>query len=125
CRRVLEHHRALLVSSEPEDGLKGLILAHMLEERVGRLAVVFEVSALARPVDGLAGEGGPLLDDRIAEVPTAEYCPEVQLTESVRAGDVAVVIDCGDVVLDAVFDLTTSFLRGDDTGLRRCGKRVL
>ncbi|EMA50514.1 hypothetical protein C448_01309 [Halococcus morrhuae DSM 1307] len=76
-------------------------------------------------MDGFTSESGPFLDDGVAEVPTAQDDPEIQLTERVRAGDVPVVVDRGDVVLDALFDLAASFLRRDDAGFGRRGKRVL
>ena len=77
-RRMREHHCTFLVPAESQDRLEGLILPHVLEERVGRLAAVLKVTALPRALDGLAGEGGPLLDDGIPEVPTAEDGPELQ-----------------------------------------------
>ena len=73
----------------------------MLEVRVGRRAVVIEVGPASGPTDALAREGSPFLDHCITEVPTAQHRTQIQLPERVRPGDVPVVVDGCDVVLDA------------------------
>jgi hypothetical protein len=123
--RVREHDRAFLVTAEPEDRLERLILAHMFEVRVGRRTVVIEVGTVAGPVDALAREGGPFLDHCIAEVPAAEHRTQVQLSERVRPGDVPVVVDGCDVLLDPASDLLFDLLSGNDAGFGRRGERIL
>ena len=95
--RVGEHHRTLFVPTKSKDRLERLISAHMLEERVRGLTSVLAVAAVPRAFHSLTGERGPLLDDGIAEVPTVEDCPEVELTQRVRSGDVPVVANCSDI----------------------------
>lgn len=65
------------------------------------------------PHNAFARECGPLLDDGIAEVPTAEYHPQIEFSERVRLGDVSIVVDSRDV-LSSLRRCTSDCIGGSD-----------